>query len=98
MPEIYTSIAICIACFFYLLVILRRESLSLGLPIAYLLSLLLIHVPGAYAYLVDDSLTDASFVQTGIALTAIGSVSFLAGVLVVSPFGTRVPAVSRLER
>jgi hypothetical protein len=98
MPEIYTSIAICIACFVSLLVILRREALSLGLPIAYLFALLLIHVPGAYAYLVDDSLIDASFTKTGIAFTAIGSVSFLAGVLVVSPFGTRIPPVSCLER
>jgi hypothetical protein len=87
------SIAICIAAFFWLLFILRRDSVSVGLPIAYLFSLLLIHVPGAYAYLVSDvdSLRNPDFVATGIRFTAIGSVSFVAGAWAVQLFSTRSP-------
>jgi hypothetical protein len=98
MMEIYTSITICIACFVILLLILRRDSVSLGVPIAYLFSLLLIHVPGAYAVLVDDSVGDLSFVKTGIALTAIGSISFLVGVFAVSFFATRAPVELPVDR
>jgi hypothetical protein len=75
-----TSIAICIAAFFWLLFILRHDSASIGLPIAYLFSLLLIHVPGAYVYLVSDlTLFEFDYVETGIRLTAIASASFVIG-------------------
>ena len=43
-------IFVCLAAFFSLLQLLRRDRVSLGLPIAYLYSLLLIHVPGAFAH------------------------------------------------
>ena len=43
---------ICLAAFLWLLQLLRRDRVSLGLPIAYLYSLLLIHVPGAFAHIV----------------------------------------------
>lgn len=91
-----SSIAVCIAAFFLLLWMLRKEALSLGLPIAYLFSLLLIHVPGAYVRLVTNvhSVTDIgpisnSFVETGIYFTAIGSVSFVVGVWAVRLFPMR---------
>jgi hypothetical protein len=76
------SIAICVTTFFFLLFMLRRDSVSIGLPIAYLFSLLLIHVPGAYVNLVSnfEFLAPADFVETGIRFTAIASVSFVAGV------------------
>src|SRR5262245_47076392 len=77
------SIAICVASFFWLLFVLRRDSLSLGLPIAYLFSLLLIHVPGAYVNFEDDFAT-----AIGIRFTAIGSVSFVVGTWAVCLFST----------
>src|SRR5450759_4170689 len=84
------SIPICIAAFFWLLFVLRRDSVSIGLPIAYLFSLLLIHVPGAYAYLVSDFqfLRFLDYVATGIGFTAIASVSFVAGAWAVRSFST----------
>ena len=44
-------IFICLAAFLGLLRLLRRDRVSLGLPVAYLYSLLLIHVPGAFAHI-----------------------------------------------
>jgi hypothetical protein len=84
------SIAICIAAFFWLLFVLRRDSVSLGLPIAYLFSLLLIHIPGAYVYLVSDFdfLRYPDLVAAGINFTAIASVSFVAGAWAVRIFST----------
>jgi hypothetical protein len=73
---------------------LRRDSVSLGLPIAYLCLLLLIHVPGAYVYLVSDFgfLADSSdYAATGIEFTAIASVSFVAGAWAIRLFLTRSP-------
>jgi len=61
--------------------LLRRDQISLGLPLAYLFLLLLNHVPGAYAHLVDDGfLSGSDETATGIFFTAIGSVCFVAGV------------------
>lgn len=75
------SILVCIASLFVLLYLLRREQLSLGLPLAYLGSLLLIHVPGAFAHVATgDRLDGNEFVQIGIFYTAIGCVCFVAGV------------------
>jgi hypothetical protein len=79
---IFLSVAACIAAFAALVALLRRNGLSLGLPIAYLGSLLLIHVPGAVAHLLDRDgiLTGRAFTQIGIGMTAVGSLCFLAGV------------------
>jgi hypothetical protein len=82
-PSTEVSIAICIAAFFALLFVLRSDSASLGLPIAYLFSLLLIHVPGAYVHFGGDSDT---FTPIGIMFTAIASVSFLGGAWAVRLF------------
>jgi hypothetical protein len=79
------SIAICVASLFWLLFVLRRDSVSLGLPIAYLFSLLLIHVPGAYVNFEDDF---SAFTAIGIRLTAIASVSFVVGTWAVCLFST----------
>lgn len=77
-----TSIVFCVASLVALVWILRNERFSLGLPVAYLASLLLIHVPGAVAHAVDTSgtLTPPLLTRTGIILTALGSVAFVAGV------------------
>lgn len=64
---------------------MRRVVASLGLPVAYLLNLLLIHVPGAIAHLLDSNhiLVGREYTAAGIAFTAIGSVMFVAGVAIV---------------
>jgi hypothetical protein len=61
---------------------LRREKASLGIPIAYLFALLFIHVPGAIAHMVGgDYLSDTAATEIGIRYTAIGTVSFVFGVI-----------------
>ena len=60
---------------------LRSDRISLGLPIAYLFSLLLIHVPGALVYSVSDRfLPSRDETEIGIGFTAIGSTFFVIGV------------------
>jgi len=72
---------ICLLSFLWLLWILRAGRTSFGLPIAYLASLFLIHIPGGIAKLFDQSIfNDYALTQTGISLTAIGSVCFASGV------------------
>jgi len=74
-------IFVCLAAFIALLFILRRDRVSLGLPIAYLYSLLLIHVPGAFAHIVGrDFLLNSDLVELAMRFTAFGSISFVAGV------------------
>jgi len=74
-------IFICLAAFFWLLALLRRDRVSLGLPIAYLFSLLLIHVPGAFAQIVGrDFLPHSELTEIGMRFTALGSLCFVAGV------------------
>jgi hypothetical protein len=75
--------------------------MSLGLPVAYLANLLLLHVPGAVAKVFDRTnlFTLPIFTRTGIILTAIGSVSFVFGVWVAHSRATRLvpkPAVRSL--
>jgi hypothetical protein len=76
------SVIVCLGAFVALTWLLRRSQISIGLPIAYLASLLIIHVPGATAYLLDERgiLPWRTFTEIGIGLTAIGSVSFVFGV------------------
>jgi hypothetical protein len=74
-------ILICLASFFLLLWLLRRSKVSLGLPIAYLYSLLLIHAPGAYAHIVGrDFLHHSDLIEIGMGFVALGSMCFVAGV------------------
>lgn len=78
------SIAVCIATFILLVWMLRRDRMSLGLPVAYLANLLLIHVPGAIGKVLDKTgeFTPANYTRAGILLTAIGSLAFVVGVWV----------------
>ena len=74
-------ISVCIAAFLALLWLLRRNQISLGLPIAYLYSLLLIHVPGAFAHVVGGNfLLNTDLIQIAMRFTAIGTVCFVLGV------------------
>jgi hypothetical protein len=77
------GIIICLATFVVVVILLRRDGRSLGLPISYLGSLLLIHVPGAIAHLFDrnDLLAQQRpFTEVGILLTALGATCFVIGV------------------
>ena len=78
------SIAVCIGTFIVLVWMLRRNRISLGLPVAYLANLHLIHVPGAIGKVLDKSgkLTPAGYTRTGIMLTALGTVAFVTGVAI----------------
>jgi hypothetical protein len=74
-------IFICLGAFLWLLGLLRRDRVSLGLPIAYLCSLLLIHVPGAFAHIAGrDFLLHTDLIEIGMRFTALGSMCFVAGV------------------
>lgn len=74
------SIAVCLLAWMMLLALLRRGAPSLGLPFAYMLLLLLLHVPGAWAATVTKGIYGEGVIDTGIRLTAIGAVAFVAGV------------------
>ena len=74
-------ILVCLAAFAWLVWLLRRDSISLGLPIAYLYSLLLIHVPGAFAHVVGgDFLRNSDLTEIAMRFTALGSLCFVVGV------------------
>lgn len=74
-------ILVCLAAFLALLWLLRRNRTSLGLPIAYLYLLLLIHVPGAFAHVAGgDFLLNTDLVLIAMRFTAIGAVCFVLGV------------------
>jgi hypothetical protein len=74
-------ICVCLGAFLCLLWLLRRDRISLGLPIAYLYSLLLIHVPGAFAHVAGrDFLLHSDLVEVAMRFTALGSICFVLGV------------------
>ena len=92
-------ILICLAAFSWLLWILRRHRLSLGLPIAYLFSLLLIHVPGAFAHIAGrDFLLNSDLVELAMRFTAVGSICFVAGVWLASRSAPRVSFCPDVDR
>lgn len=75
------SIAIAIVSQLVLILMIRRSGVSLGLPIAYLFSLMLIHVPGAIAHVVGEGLLAyREYTEIGIRYTAIGIVWYVIGV------------------
>jgi hypothetical protein len=80
----FSSVIICLATLAVLVWWLRRDKVSLGIPVAYLFSLLFIHVPGAIAHLVGgEYLYNTQATEIGIRYTAIGAVAFVVGVIVV---------------
>ena len=75
------SVLVCLSSFIMLVILLRWTQLSFGLPIAYLFTLLFIHVPGAIAHIHGgDGLSNPSDTEFGIYLTAVASACFLLGV------------------
>lgn len=82
-----------------LLWILRRDKVSLGLPIAYLFSLLLIHVPGAFAHVVGgDFLVNSDLIELAMWFTAFGSVCFVLGVWLARRSAPTVPVRGNVDR
>src|SRR5262249_14822973 len=81
LSEISISICICLAALVGLVLLLRSDRISLGLPVPYLSSLLVNPLPGAFAHAFGDGfLADTGKVAVGIRVTAIGSVCFVGGV------------------
>jgi hypothetical protein len=79
------SIFVCIAALAATISVLRRDRASLGLPVAYLVSLLLIHVPGAYAQVFSAGfLADQGVTAAGFFFATIGAVCFSGGVILAS--------------
>jgi len=73
-------ILVCLAAFLVLLWLLRKDHISLGLPIAYLFSLLLIHLPGALAHVTGrDFLLHSDLVEVAMRYTTAGVISFVVG-------------------
>jgi hypothetical protein len=78
---VIVDIIIGIVAFVVLLLILRQDRVSLGLPVAYLALLLVSHLPGAYAHvLAPGRLPGDDFVETGLRYTIAGAVCFVIGV------------------
>lgn len=93
------SVVICIVGLLWLVALLRRTQLSFGLPIAYLFTLLLIHVPGAIAHLMDADavLQMPQLTEAGIRFTAIGTVCFVVGVWLSRLWAIEVPTIWHTE-
>jgi hypothetical protein len=92
-------IFVCLAAFLGLLFILRRDTVSLGLPIAYLYSLLLIHVPGAFAHIAGrDFLLNSDLVELAMRFTAFGSICFVGGVWLARRSAPRVSFCPDVDR
>jgi len=92
-------IFICLAALLWLLGLLRRDRVSLGLPIAYLYSLLLIHVPGALAHIAGrDFLLHSDLVEIGMRFTALGSMCFVAGVWLAHSSTPKMPIRGEADR
>ena len=73
-------ILVCLGGLLCLLWLLRRDRVSLGLPIAYLYSLLLIHLPGALAHVLGrDFLLHSDLVDVAMRYTAVGVICFVLG-------------------
>lgn len=85
-------ISVCLLAFLLLLWLLRRDRVSLGIPIAYLGSLLLIHVPGTLPHILNPGLLYGSeWTEIGIQYVAIGAVCFVGGVWLAR---SQIPPVS----
>jgi len=76
-----TSIIICALSLIATVLLVRHRSPSLGLPVAYVFQLLLLHLPGAVVHAVPWArLPYTDYTETGIRLTAIGVACFVIGI------------------
>jgi hypothetical protein len=80
----WISIAVCLGALLLTLVMQHRTALTLGLPLAYMISLMVIHLPGAYAFAYSGGQYTGlqaypDSVETGVMLTAIAAICFVIG-------------------
>ena len=75
------SIALCVIALVGVVLLVRHRLPSLGLPVAYLLLMLVIHLPGAVAHAVHgERMLFTEYTEIGIRLTSIGALCFVVGV------------------
>lgn len=79
------ALALCVASLMVLFWLLRREQISLGLPLAYLIALLLIHVPGGWAVMATNGIYGGSASELGFLLTTLGVCFYVVGVALARP-------------
>jgi hypothetical protein len=92
-------IVICLSALLSLLWLLRRDRLSLGLPVAYLYSLLLIHIPGAFAHAIgSDFLVRSDIIEIAMRFTALSSVCFVIGVWLARSASAQLPCIRVADR
>lgn len=93
-------IIVCVALFGVLLFIVRRrQELSLGLPLAYLYLLLLIHLPGAFAHVVGrEFLLHYDIDEIAMRFTTVAVLCFVVGVWWARSSIRRVPVCSNVDR
>jgi len=92
-------IFVCLAAFLWLLHLLRADRVSLGLPIAYLYLLLLIHLPGAFAHVVGyDFLVNSDLIEIAMRFAALGSICFVAGVWLARSSPPGIPILREADR
>ncbi len=104
--DIWIPISFSCLSLVVLLSILRRNRYSLGLPFAYMFSLLLQHVPGAYAHAVrPDMFSTTEAVTIGMWQTSVACAFFVIGVslggrrsVIEAPRGKRVSEDPRFLR
>jgi len=82
----WLSIIACLVVMILVVLLVRSAPVTLALPLSYIINLLLIHLPGAYAFAISDGQysgisKDVSAISTGIILTAIAALCFLIGCL-----------------
>jgi len=81
------SLTGCILALAIVLAMTMRDRSTLGLPLAYTIALLFIHVPGALAYAASDGaysgMAAGDYPAIGITLTLVGVCSFIAGLALV---------------
>lgn len=91
---LWASLVVSLAAFVWLAFVLRRQGHSLGLPIAYLVGLMLIHAPGAYAHLVHEHvLQESEITVRGMSIAAVAALAFVFGVQLVVARRITIPLV-----
>lgn len=98
--DLVTSISLCVASFVAVMLVVRHRSPSLGLPVAYLFQLLLVHIPGALAHAMPWArLTWHEASVIGSSCAAVGAMSFVGGVWLArgraQPRATAIPYIEQ---
>jgi hypothetical protein len=92
-------VSVCTVAFIWLVWLLRRDRVSLGIPIAYMLLLLLIHIPGALTRLLTDQFDyDRDIIEIGVRFTAIGCLCFVVGVYIARSLNRKRSVYIYIER